>query len=169
MKYLVLVNGQSVEVEVGGGRVTIDGTTHEVSLQRIAGTPLRQLLIDGRPLTLMVESEGQGRWVLTSRGDRSELEVLDERARHIRTLTATSDQRRKPDLLRAPMPGLVVRVQVQPGQTITAGTGLVVLEAMKMENELKAAAGGRVKAVRVAPGQPVEKGEVLVEFEDEGT
>jgi biotin carboxyl carrier protein len=166
MKYLVLVNGQAVEVEVDGGRVTIAGRTHDVSLQRIAGTPLRQLLIDGRPLTLMVESLGEGRWALTSRGERAELEVLDERSRHIRTLTGASDQRRKADVLRAPMPGLVVRVHAQPGQTITAGMGLVVLEAMKMENELKAAAAGRVKAVRVTAGQPVEKGEVLVEFED---
>jgi len=55
---------------------------------------------------------------------------------------------------------------VQPGSQVSAGDGLVVLEAMKMENELKARAGGVVKRVRVAPGEAVEKGQVLVEFED---
>jgi pyruvate carboxylase subunit B len=64
------------------------------------------------------------------------------------------------------MPGLVVRVQVQPGGQVSVGDGLVVLEAMKMENELKAQAAGVVKRVRVAPGEAVEKGQVLVEFED---
>jgi biotin carboxyl carrier protein len=63
------------------------------------------------------------------------------------------------------MPGLVVRVQVQPGENVAAGDSLVVLEAMKMENELKAGAPGVVKSVRVAPGEAVEKGQVLVEFE----
>jgi pyruvate carboxylase subunit B len=63
------------------------------------------------------------------------------------------------------MPGLVVRVQVEPGQAVGAGAGLVVLEAMKMENELRSAAAGVVRSVRVKPGEPVEKGQVLVELE----
>jgi pyruvate carboxylase subunit B len=63
------------------------------------------------------------------------------------------------------MPGLVLRVQVAVGQQVAAGSGLVVLEAMKMENELKSRAPGVIKAVRVQPGEAVEKGQVLVEFE----
>jgi len=63
------------------------------------------------------------------------------------------------------MPGLVVRVQVEAGQSVAAGAGIVVLEAMKMENELRAAAAGTVRTVRVRPGEAVEKGQVLVEFE----
>jgi pyruvate carboxylase subunit B len=63
------------------------------------------------------------------------------------------------------MPGLVVRLEVEPGQAVVAGAGVLVLEAMKMENELRAPAGARVKAVLVRPGQAVEKGQVLVEFE----
>jgi pyruvate carboxylase subunit B len=66
------------------------------------------------------------------------------------------------------MPGLVLRVQVAAGQRVAEGGGLVVLEAMKMENELKAPATGVVKAVRVSPGEAVEKGQVLVEFEAPG-
>jgi len=66
------------------------------------------------------------------------------------------------------MPGLVVRVLVAPGQTVVPGQGLVVLEAMKMENELRGVAGARVRAVPVATGQAVEKGQVLVEFEPPG-
>jgi pyruvate carboxylase subunit B len=61
----------------------------------------------------------------------------------------------------------VLRVQVAPGQAVAAGAGLVVLEAMKMENELKAAAPGVIRTVRVQPGEAVEKGQVLVEFEGE--
>ncbi|HEV2084196.1 MAG TPA: biotin/lipoyl-containing protein [Gemmatimonadales bacterium] len=165
MKYVVLLDGQTIEVEVDGDRVTVDGRAHSATLGVISGTPLRQLLIDGRPLTLSVEAIGRGRWALTPKGERWEMEVLDERTRHIRSLAGAGDQRRAPGVLKAPMPGLVVRVQVQPGEQVAAGDPLVVLEAMKMENELKAGAPGVVKAVRVAPGEAVEKGQVLVEFE----
>jgi biotin carboxyl carrier protein len=68
-------------------------------------------------------------------------------------------------VVKAPMPGLVVRVQVEPGQAVGAGVGVLVLEAMKMENELRAATAGIVRAVRVRPGEAVEKGQVMVEFD----
>jgi biotin carboxyl carrier protein len=122
------------------------------------------LLLDGRPATLALEGLGRGRWMLVSAGERWEAEVLDERTRHIRSLGAGENLRPKAEVLRAPMPGLVVRINAKPGDKVAAGSGLVVLEAMKMENELKAAAASVVKNVRVAPGEAVEKGQVLVEF-----
>ena len=64
------------------------------------------------------------------------------------------------------MPGLVVRVEAKPGDRVATGAGLVVLEAMKMEYELKAPGPARVKSVRVAAGEAVEKGQVLMEFEE---
>jgi biotin carboxyl carrier protein len=167
MKYVVLFDGQTLEVEVDGDRVRVDGESYQAFLTSIPGTPLRQLLLDGRPLTLSVEALGRGRWALTPRGERWELEVLDERTRHIRTLAGAGDQRRPAGVLKAPMPGLVVRVQVELGQRVSVGTPLVVLEAMKMENELKASASAVVKALRVGAGDTVEKGQVLVEFEGE--
>jgi len=97
------------------------------------------------------------------------VEVLDERTRHIRSLTANDDRPRAIPVLKAPMPGLVLRVQVRPGQRVSAGAGLVVLEAMKMENELKAPAPAVIKAVRVQPGAAVEKGQVLLEFDSENS
>jgi pyruvate carboxylase subunit B len=63
------------------------------------------------------------------------------------------------------MPGLIVRVNVSPGDAVQAGQGLVVMEAMKMENELRAPAAGTVKTVMVEPGKAVEKGTVLVDFD----
>jgi biotin carboxyl carrier protein len=166
VKYVVMIAGQSVEVEIDGERVGLGGGTVRASLEVIPGTPLRQLLLNGRPLTMAMEPMGGGRWMLQTAGQRWEVEVLDERTRHIRSLTGAGDHRRSVRVLRAPMPGLVVRVMARAGESINAGTGVVVLEAMKMENELKAAGDAVVKAVRVEPGQAVEKGQVLIEFED---
>ena len=166
MRYAVLIDGQVIQVEVDGDRVSVAGQPHIATLGAIPGTPLRQLLLDGRPTTLAVESLGRGRWALAPGGERREVEVLDERAFHIRGLTSNGDRPRASPVLKAPMPGLVLRVQVAPGQQVPSGAGLVVLEAMKMENELKASAPVVVKAVRVQPGEAVEKGQVLLEFED---
>jgi biotin carboxyl carrier protein len=167
MRYVVVVEGESVEVHVEGEQITVAGQPYQATLVRVPGTPLRQLLLDDRPVTLTVESNGQGRWTLSRAGERADVEVLDERTRHIRSLTGNAEQSRKAEVLRAPMPGLVVRIDARAGDVVAVGDGLVVLEAMKMENELKAGASAKVKAVRVTPGEAVDKGQVLVEFEGE--
>jgi biotin carboxyl carrier protein len=165
VKYIVSVAGREIEVEVDGDQVTVEGATRMASLRPVPGTTTRQLLIEGHPTTLTMRSGGRGQWSLEIGGDRWEVEVMDERTRHIRSLTAGAERKRGPVILRAPMPGLVVRVLVEPGQEVPVGAGLVVLEAMKMENELKAPAAGIVRAVRAQAGQAVEKGQVLVEFQ----
>ena len=164
MKYLVTVAGRELEVEVDGDRVTVAGAARTATLRAVAGTPSRQLLVDGKPTVVTLRSAGRGQWTLGVAGDRWEAEVVDERTRHIRSLTAGANPTRGPATVRAPMPGLVVRVLVEAGQEVAAGAGIVVLEAMKMENELKAHAAGVVRAVRVGAGEPVEKGQVLVEL-----
>jgi pyruvate carboxylase subunit B len=166
MKYLVTIAGREVEVEVDGDQVTVAGATRVATLRTVAGTSSRQLLVDGRPTALTLRSAGRGQWTLGKGGDRWDAEVVDERTRHIRSLTAGASAAHGPATVRAPMPGLVVRVLVEAGQEVSVGTGIVVLEAMKMENELKAPAAGVVGAVRVAAGEPVEKGQVLVELQE---
>src|SRR5690606_8230329 len=108
---------------------------------------------------------GPGRWTLELDGHTLEVEVADERTRALRAVAAATAPPAGPRPVRAPMPGLVVRVDVRPGQAIEAGQGVVIMEAMKMENELRADAPGIVSRVLVEAGQAVEKGAVLVEFE----
>jgi biotin carboxyl carrier protein len=165
VKYIVLLAGRELEVEVDGDQVTVGGKRYAASLSGAPGSSVRQLLLDGRAESLAVDGSGGGRWAVTSGGERWETEVLDERTRHIRSLTGGGSQGRGPAALKAPMPGLVVRVQVEAGATVLEGSGVVVLEAMKMENELRAASAATVRTVRVKPGEAVEKGQVLVEFE----
>ena len=95
-------------------------------------------------------------------GGGVELEVVDERTRQIQALTGKRAASGGGTMVRAPMPGLVVRVAVAAGQRVDAGTGVVVVEAMKMENELRAPRAGVVETVHVAVGQAVEKGAPLV-------
>jgi pyruvate carboxylase subunit B len=165
VKYVVEVNGERVPVEIDGPRVRVDGETLDVALWSVAGTPVRLVRL-GEQVHRVLARRGsaRGRWLLDVDGTRFETEALDERMRAIRDLTAASAAASGPAPLVAPMPGLVVRVNVAVGDSVTPGQGLVVVEAMKMENELRATTAGVVTAVRAEPGTAVEKGAVLVEL-----
>lgn len=164
MKYFVSIGGKETEVEVDGDRVTVAGRAMTATLERLPGTPLVVLTLDGRPATLPLERAGRGRWVISVHGERHDIEVVDERTRHIRSLAGGGPAPAAVGSIRAPMPGLVVRVQVEPGQRVAAGAPVVVLEAMKMENQLKAPAAGVVRAIHVRPGDAVEKGKGLIDI-----
>jgi biotin carboxyl carrier protein len=167
MKYVVDVNGSREEVELSGSLGTVSGQTFKVSLQSVGGTPIRLLRIGDRVHRLVVARfPERGRYLISVDGQTYDIEALDERTRSIRDLTAASKGTAGPVPLRAPMPGLIVRVLVGPGDSVSAGQGIVVMEAMKMENELRAPAGGTVSMVHAAPGKPVEKGALLVEFSE---
>jgi len=166
MKYFVSVGDREFEVLVDGDRVSVNGEEYDAHLTVIPETPLRHLLMGTRSFTLPFVNRGAGHWEMAFQGETWQAMVVDERTRHIQSLTGTGEAKKGGGVLKAPMPGLVVRVDVEPGDSLEAGRGIVVLEAMKMQNELRSAAPVVVKAVLVRAGQPVEKGQVLVEFED---
>ena len=168
MKYIVSVDGERTEIELDAGEVELDGEPVPVSLADVEGTPVRLVHVGDRVHRVIVrERAGRGSYTLWLDGFNYEIEALDERTRTIRDLTAAQSGPVGPAPLLAPMPGLIVRVNVEPGEIVTAGQGMVVMEAMKMENELRAAGPGRVKAVHAKPGEAVDKGTLLIELEAE--
>ena len=166
MKYFVRLNGEEHEVVLDGEGVHIDGEDVAARVEDVEGTPVRMVMI-GDEVHRVVVRRGASRGVYTLwlDGHRFDVEALDERARTIRELSGTAAGPSGPAPLKAPMPGLIVRINVQAGDAVQAGQGLVVMEAMKMENELRATAAGKVKAVVVSPGTAVEKGALLIELE----
>ena len=108
--------------------------------------------------------DGRGRYSIWSESHRFEVEALDERRRAIRDMAGASAENAGPAPLVAPMPGLVVRINVEAGDPIRAGQPLVVMEAMKMENVIKSPGAGKVKAIRVKIREAVEKNAVLIEM-----
>jgi biotin carboxyl carrier protein len=165
VKFFVTILGRDIAVEIDGDRVLVEGREAHAHLSPVPGGPLRHLLFGRESRTVVMERRGPGEWLLGLAGMRYEVSVVDERTRHLQRLTESGGRRGGQLTLRAPMPGLVVRILAAPGQTVDVGQGLVVLEAMKMENELRATARGVVRAVQVSEGQAVEKGALLVEFE----
>ena len=162
MRYHVTLRSRTYVIDVDGGSVTVDGETFESHWAAIPGTPLMHLLLGTESWTVACQQLEGSRWALGAAGERLEAEVQDDRSKQIEALTG---QGRKPavgGVIKAPMPGLVVRVEVSKGEMVEAGKGVVVVEAMKMENELRAQTHGIVEQVHVKAGDRVEKGAPLV-------
>jgi biotin carboxyl carrier protein len=159
----VRVDGTTFVVEVeelpaGGVRVRVDGQAVEVE-SRLPASGTGSLLLDGASY-LVDLGDGRGETHVVVDGEVFHVQIEDE-ARRGRALSADG-HRGAGQRLVAPMPGKVVAVLVEVGQPVQPGTALVVLEAMKMENEFRATAGGVVTEVLVTPGQTVNAGDPLV-------
>lgn len=165
-RYVVEVGGRTFTVTLGAGTAAVgDGAPVAAHLEEIDGTPVRLVTVGTTVHRVTARREGaRGRYALRIDGRRFAVDALDERTRAIRDMAEASRPPSGPVPLHAPMPGLVVRVHVATGEAVEAGQPLVSIEAMKMENELRATAAGVVKAVHATTGSAVEKGAVLVEF-----
>lgn len=173
MNFEIEVNGQphAVKVERVGSRYRIEseGRVDVVDVARVDRTTI-SMILDG-------ERQSSHEATLLDRREPGEVEVhLRAGVVHTRVAGAPGQRRWSargavfggaggPQRVTAPMPGKIVKVLVKPGDTVAARQGLVVIEAMKMENELRAARAGEVKDVHVAEGDVVEAGRLLTVIE----
>ncbi|MBT8487929.1 MAG: acetyl-CoA carboxylase biotin carboxyl carrier protein subunit [Gemmatimonadetes bacterium] len=164
MIYQVTLSGRTFEVELGADGVSVDGQALDADLSRLEGGPTWSLALDGASHRFTARRVGKETWDLHLRGRRLRADVVDERTRAIRQMTGGVAASLGPKPIKAPMPGMVVKVEVEEGDTVGVGQGVVIVEAMKMENELKAAAAARVVKVHVSEGEAVEKDQLLVDL-----
>lgn len=165
MKYFVTVGDRVVEVDLTGHQPVVDGTPVEARMAVLPGTHVRSLEVDGRSHTLTARpGERRGRWHIALGRERFSVDAVDERTRAIREMTGGGEAEAEKTVV-APMPGLVLKIEVEVGQAVKAGQGVVIVEAMKMENELKAPADGTVAKILVQERQTVDKGATLIVLE----
>jgi biotin carboxyl carrier protein len=153
------VGGRTIRVEVRGGdgryRLTLDGVPLEVD-RTGDGRGLASLLVDGESHEVGIERR-EDDYTVVFPGDALTVTL----AVAARGASPPARHATGPARLTAPMPGRVVRVLEAPGADVAAGQALFVIEAMKMENELRAPRAGRVREVTVREGQAVEAGALL--------
>jgi biotin carboxyl carrier protein len=167
VRYIVELNGERRQVALDAAGVSYEGSEAlHAELVDIEASPVRIVRIGSEVHRVVVQRRpGRGKYSLWVDGYRFDVEALDERTRQIRDVSAANAAPSGPAPVIAPMPGLVVRVRVAVGDRVEAGQGVVVMEAMKMENELRATAAGVVKSIEVEAGTAVEKGTLLVALE----
>lgn len=162
MKYVTIINNEQYEIEIDNdGGILLNGEPRDVDFLNLGGS-LYSVITQNKSLEAVIEDEENIIEVMMD-GRLYETQVLDERA----LLMA---QRRGglgggSGEVHSPMPGLIVKVTVEEGQDVEQGTTVVILESMKMQNELKAPISGKIKAIIVAAGQTVNKNDLLIEIE----
>ena len=163
MRFVAIVGSRTHQVEViqsaGVYRVTVDGQVWEVDA-RLTAQGIFSLIIDGVSHVADVDDDG-GACVVEIGAETYSIQV-EEQTRYIIRTRGGAAGGGAGQTLKAPLPGKVTYVSVQVGDAVGPGHSLLVIEAMKMENELKATASGTVREVRVAAGQAVNAGDVLV-------
>lgn len=165
MKFYVDVEGRTFELdfqdEDGQLRVEVDGLHLILDLRQVSAPSLYSLLIDNRSFDVLAEAKDDAYDILIG-PEMFHLVVQDEWTRRLANIQRKTVVESGELAVKAPMPGAVVAVEVEVGQEVKRGQGLVVLSAMKMENQIKAPRAGRVVSVDVQAGQTVEQGRTLV-------
>jgi biotin carboxyl carrier protein len=162
MKYVTTINGQEYEVEIVDERhVRVGDKLLTVDFESVSGQPVYSLILDGKSFESFVY-QGDEDWEVLLRGRQYQVKVEDEREKRLRAAAGGGVAEGGEFHLKAPMPGLVVSVPVEEGQEITKGQVLLILESMKMQNELKAPRDGTVGRIRVKAGESVEQKQTLL-------
>jgi len=165
MKFEAQTGRGTIPVEIAGadGRFTVTIGAERLAVDaRETGEGIWSILL-GDASHVVDVTEQDGVCVVDVDGERYAIRVEEETRYIIRTRGAQGGDRGQ--VLKAPMPGKVTLIGVAVGQVVAPGDGLIVLEAMKMENELQAQVAGTVKEIRVVAGQAVNPGDVLLVIE----
>ena len=159
MKYITIINNQQFEVEIQrDGSVILNGKRHEVDWLELPES-LYSMIKDNKSIEVAID-DSQGTTNVLLEGRLYEAQVLDQRA--VMMLNRRGGLKLDSGEVYAPMPGLIVDVLVNVGDAVTEGQTVVILESMKMQNELKAPRSGVVQSVERNKGSTVDKNALLI-------
>jgi acetyl/propionyl-CoA carboxylase alpha subunit len=162
MRYISEVDGLEFPVEIlDEHHVLFGGEVLEVDLAAVSGESLYSLLVNGESFEGYVYPDEDG-WQILLLGQFYQVRVEDEREKRLRTAIQGGVSTGAEFVLKAPMPGLVISVPVTEGEIVEIGQSLVILESMKMQNNLRAPFAGKVARLRVKAGESVEQKQVLL-------
>ncbi|GBD93648.1 2-oxoglutarate carboxylase large subunit [bacterium BMS3Abin05] len=170
MKYFVTSEEKEytfdLKEENGEKKFLLNEKPMTVDFKQVGKKPVYSLLVDGKPYDVWAESQN-GHYTVAVNGQFYRVKVENERSRLLKQLTRGAESAEGVVLLKAPMPGLVVRVKAEKGARVKKGQGLVLIEAMKMENEIKSPVNGVIGSIAVKQGEAIDKNAVLLEINAE--
>ena len=162
MKYITTLDGKEYLIEViDEHHVSVNGRAQEVDFESVSGQPVYSLIIDGKSYESYVYETEEG-WQVLTRGRQYNLTIEDEREKRLRAAAGGGVAESGEFHLKAPMPGLVVAIPVNEGDKVEKGQVILILESMKMQNELKSPKAGTVGRIRVKQGEKVEQRQALL-------
>lgn len=162
MKYITTIGEREYVIEIiDEHTVRVDGKDYEIDFHPIGDQPVYSLLVDGNSHEAYVYPEDDA-WQVLMHGNQYSMKVEDERERRLKAAIGGGSSSSSEFHLKAPMPGLVIGIAVNEGQPVKKGDLLIILESMKMQNELKSPREGIVSRLRVKIGESVEQRQTLL-------
>lgn len=166
MKYITTVNDQEYIIEIDHDHeILVNGISYEVDFTQLPEGDVLSLLLNHRSLEAVVEVQDDT-WNVLIKGELYTVKVQDERAYRLAKARGNVADVTGEAVIKSPMPGIIIAVPVVEGQPVKKGDQVVILESMKMENELRAPRDGVVGRIHVEPGASVEKDQVLATITD---
>jgi len=165
MKYIAEVNGTEYVIEINSEtEVVINGKPHVIDFQAIRQSLSFSMLVDGKSYETNIYQD-DGEWEVCLRGRCFQVKVEDERERRLRMAAGQTSIQKGKFTLQSPMPGLVIDIQVKVGDEVKEGQVLLILESMKMQNELKAPRDGKIDRIQAKINDNVERKQNLLILE----
>ncbi|RJP51809.1 MAG: biotin/lipoyl-binding protein [Anaerolineaceae bacterium] len=165
MKYVTTVDEKEFEIEiVDEHHIRVGDRLLPVNIESVSGQPVFSLILDGKSYESYVY-QNEDEWEVLLRGRQYQVKVEDEREKRLKAAAGEGVAEGGEFHLKAPMPGLVVTIPVAEGQEVKKGQVLIILESMKMQNELKSPRDGVVDRVRVKAGESVEQKQTLLSIQ----
>lgn len=166
MKYITTIGEEEYIIEIDHDHeILVDGVLYEVDFEQLPEGGVLSLLLNHRSLEAVVEAQDDV-WNVLIKGELYTVKVQDERAYRLAKARGVAAAVTGEAIIKSPMPGIIIAVPVVEGQMVEKGDQVVILESMKMENELRAPRDGVVGRVHVQAGASVEKGQVLAVITD---
>jgi acetyl/propionyl-CoA carboxylase alpha subunit len=162
MKYITTINQEDFIIEIlDDHHVAVNGETCQMNFDMVSDQPVYSLLLNGKSYEAHIY-EGDEGWEVLLQGTLYPATVIDEREHRLRSTFGGGPEQTGEFYLKAPMPGLVVDLPINDGQEVKEGQVLLILESMKMQNELKSPRDGVVSRIRVGVGDNVERRQTLL-------
>jgi len=162
MKYITTIDGKEFLVEIiDDTHISLDGKVVEVDFESVESQPVFSLIVDGKSYEAYVY-QGEEDLEILVKGKLYHSRVEDERERRLKAASGSAVIQSGPYHLKAPMPGLIVSIVVEEKQEVKKGDVLLILESMKMQNELKSPRDGVIGRIRVNAGDSVEQRQKLM-------
>lgn len=162
--YQASIRDKTYSFALEKSKIKVNDTFHRASLES-TGLNTYSLLLDNKSYDLHIHREKNGSYVVLVNGFTIEVGIKNKRDLLLEEFGINNSEDSQEKEVRAPMPGLVLDVLVTEGQEVEKGNGLLILEAMKMENEIKSPTDGVIKRIHAHPGSALSKNDIMIEFQ----
>lgn len=166
MKYITTVDNHEFTIELKpNNEVLVNGETYNLDFEQMADSGVYSILLNNHSIQAMVD-ERDKLYEVQIRGELYQVQVQDERAYRLAQARGSLADAHGEAVIKSPMPGIILKVLVEEGQHVSKGEKAIILESMKMENELRSPRDGVIHHISIHQGSSVEKGQVLVTIGD---